>query len=173
MTWLAGEYLRAFGPVRIKDFQWWAGISATQAKMAIPKNDTASVGNDYLLLAHDRNEYETFSLPSKDSLNILPQWDSYTMGYAPDGRGRFVSPDMQHHIYGSLGATGGNALGTLLINGTAQGSWKSRFAGNQMKVILNMFEKPSSRLNSAIAARFNEISLLLKAKSGVIQKNLA
>lgn len=123
MTWLAGEYLRAFGPVRIKDFQWWAGISATQAKMAIPKNDTASVGNDYLLLAHDRNEYETFSLPSKDSLNILPQWDSYTMGYAPDGRERFVSPDMQHHIYGSLGATGGNALGTLLINGTAHGSW--------------------------------------------------
>jgi hypothetical protein len=28
---LAGEYLRAFGPARIRDFQWWAGITVGKA----------------------------------------------------------------------------------------------------------------------------------------------
>ncbi len=52
------------------------------------------------------------------------------MGYVPDGRECFVSPDMQQQIFGKIGATGGNALGVLLVNGTDHGSWDSRFKGN-------------------------------------------
>ncbi len=170
LTWLAGEYLRAFGPVRIKDFQWWAGITAGKAKMAMSAHETVSIGNDYLLLACDLDNFESYKIPTQDSLDLLPQWDCYTMGYAPDGRERFVSPDTQQHIYGKLGATGGNALGVVLVNGTAHGSWNSRFAGSKMHVILNMFEKPSSQLNIDIADRFNGIAALLKAKSIVLEK---
>jgi hypothetical protein len=113
---------------------------------------------DYLLLAKDLKSFERFKIPTKDCVDLLPQWDSYTMGYAPDGRERFVDPEMQHHVYGALGATGGNALGTVLVNGTAHGSWEFRFAGNQMHVKIRMFEKPSSRLNKDILHQLNGLA---------------
>jgi hypothetical protein len=34
LAWLAGEYF-GIGPVRIKDFQWWIGVTAGRAKSAI------------------------------------------------------------------------------------------------------------------------------------------
>jgi len=169
INWLAGEYLRVFGPVRKKDFQWWAGVTANKAETAISAHETIHIEKDHLLLKTDLNEFESYRTPTKDSLSILPRWDCYTMGYAPDGRERFVSPDMQHHIYGKIGATGGNALGVILVNGSAHGSWDSRFKGNQMIVNLKMFEKLSGNLNKYIGEQFKEIAVLLKAKSFVFE----
>ena len=170
LAWLAGEYLRAFGPARVKDFQWWAGITAGKAKSAISVHDTVNLGNDNLLPAGDLNDFESFTIPGEDSLDILPQWDCYMMGYAPDGRNRFVDRETQHHIYGKLGATSGNGLGAVLVNGRACGSWSSRFSGNRMKVILKMVEKPSGKLNSEITNHFNEIGAFLNAKSAVVEQ---
>ena len=170
LTWLAAEYLRAFGPARVKDFQWWAGITATKAKVAIASNDTLDIGDKYLLLTNNLKAYESFKLPKTDSVDILPQWDSYIMGYAPDGRKRFVSQDMQSNIYGALGATAGNGLGTILINGAAHGSWNARFTGSKMDVALNMFEKATAKASKEIEARFQDIALLLKAKTLAFQK---
>ena len=70
------------------------------------------------------------------------------MGYAPDGRERFVHPDNQHHIYGKLGATGGNGLGTVLINGMAHAVWTSRFKGSKMEINLNYFEKVNQKFKN-------------------------
>ena len=114
-------------------------------------------------------DFEAFRRSKKDSLDILPQWDSYTMGYAPDGRERFVEPGNQDQIYVSMGATGGNALGVVLVNGLAHGSWKSRFRGNRMLVSLNMFERPSQRLGKQIRARLDEIATVLGAEDMTLE----
>ena len=87
------------------------------------------------------------------------------MGYAPDGRERFVHPDNQHHIYGKLGATGGNGLGTVLVNGKANGSWSSRFKGTKMEVSLNLFAKVTQKERTTITNQFQSIADLLKAKN--------
>ncbi len=168
LTWLAGEYLRAFGPARDKDFQWWTGVTATKAKQAVATHQTTAIADDYLLLTEDVPTFESFTATLTDRLDILPQWDSYTMGYAPDGRARFVNSEMQSHIYGALGATGGNALGVVLVNGLAHGSWKHRFAGSQMKIALTMFETPTPALQQAIESQFDEIATLLQAKRVVL-----
>lgn len=168
LAWLAGEYLRAFGPARIKDFQWWAGVTATRAKAAIATLDTVDVGKGLLLPASDLPGFEKQKTIASDVVDLLPQWDSYTMGYAPDGRARFVSPDVQYHVYGKLGATGGNALGVVLVNGLAHGSWTSRFTGSRMNITLNMFEKPSATVQKKITAQFGELAALLQAKSLVV-----
>ncbi len=170
LEWLAGEYLRAFGPARGEDFSWWAGVTSTKAKIAIAGHETITIGDRYLLPAGDIEEFESLKKPKKDVLDLLPPWDCYTMGYAPDGRERFVESEMQGQVYGSLGATGGNALGVVLLNGLAQGSWKSRFKGQQMLVFLNMFGKPTRRLGAQIETRFNEIATLLGARSLTVDK---
>jgi hypothetical protein len=167
--WLAEKYLKAFGPARIKDFQWWAGITLTKAKAAFGEIETVDLGDDLLLLKEDLPAFETFKIPKEVCIDILPQWDSYMMGYAPDGRERFVSVDLQHHIYGKLGATGGNGLGTILINGKAHGSWSSRFKGTKMEVSLNIFENIGSKLKKDLNEAFNQIAVLLKAKSIVYE----
>lgn len=166
---LAEKYLRAFGPARVKDFQWWAGITATQAKTAFGALETANLGEGLLLLKTDLAAYEAFKIPQNDCLDILPQWDSYIMGYAPDGRERFVSPDMQHHIYGKLGATGGNGLGTVLLNGKAIGSWTSRFKGSNMEVSLNLFDTTGEKLKNDLTEAFKNIAGLLDAKKVVFE----
>jgi hypothetical protein len=171
LAWFAGEYLRAFGPARIRDFQWWSGITVGKAKKAIEAQDTVEIHEDYPLLKKDLSEFESFKISKGDSLAILPRWDSYTMGYAPDGRDRFVDPAFQDRIYGSIGATGGNALGTILLNGLAHGSWDSRFAGSKMVINLNMIEKPSKQLDEQITEQFNDIATLLNVKKIEIVKN--
>ncbi len=165
--WLAKKYLQAFGPARIKDFQWWVGTTATKAKAAFSAIETIEIGEGLLLLKEDQQAFESFKIPQKDCIDILPQWDSYMMGYAPDGRERFVSTDMQHHIYGKLGATGGNGLGTILINGKAHGSWSSRFKGTKMEVSLNLFEKINAKMKKEIAESLKKIAELLQAKEVV------
>jgi hypothetical protein len=164
LSWLAGAYLRAFGPARIKDFRWWAGVTAGKAKKAISTHPTVVISNDYLILEKDLNDFESLKITIDDRIDLLPRWDSYTMGFAPDGRERFVNPDMQHHLYGKIGATSGNALGAVLVNGEAYGSWDFNFTGSKMKANLNMFEKPSDKVNSAILNQLHEIGTLLKAK---------
>ena len=87
------------------------------------------------------------------------------MGYAPDGRDRFVDRDMQIHLHGTIRATGGKASSAILINGLAHGTWTSRFVEDRMTVYLNMFERPTRRMKNHIKERFSEVANLLGAKS--------
>ena len=164
LAWLAGEYLKAFGPVRVKDFQWWTAVTAPRAKAAMASQETVEVEKGLFLLKADLKEFESVKKMTKDSVDIIPQWDSYTMGYAPDGRGRFISPEMQVHAYGNIGATGGNGLGLVLLNGYAIGVWEPKFTGDNLKIKLNLFEKPTSAINEKMINGFDEIGAFLGAK---------
>ena len=161
---LASAYFNAFGPARIKDFQWWSGVTVTKAKQAVSELDITEIEDGILLLTNQIEDFGSFSPVIRDTIDLLPQWDSYIMGYAPDGRGRFVTPDMQEQIYGKIGATGGNGLGTILVNGMAYGSWNARFKGNRMSVQLNMFEKPSSKLFESIKLAFKEMAIFMEVE---------
>ncbi len=164
LAWLAGEYLRAFGPVRVKDFQWWTAVNAPRAKAAMAMHDTVETEKGLLLLKADVKEFESIESPPKDCIDIIPQWDSYTMGYAPDGRQRFINPDMQVHAYGNIGATGGNGLGLVLLNGYAIAVWEPKFTGDNLKIKLNLFEKPGAVTHEKMINGFNEIGAFLGAK---------
>ena len=57
-AWLAGEYLRAFGPARVADFAWWSGLNGRPAADAIAAHETVDTGDGLLLRAEDLPEYE-------------------------------------------------------------------------------------------------------------------
>lgn len=166
LQWLAQEYFRLFAPARIKDFQWWAGVKVGQAKEAVATLNTVELPNDYLILDSDAQIFDSFetNLFANDVVTILPQWDSYLMGYAPDGRARMVPNNYLAQVYGKLGATGGNALGTLLVNGKVVGIWKHKFKGTQVQFDFQCFEEISDPINQAVHAQFQEIGTLMQAK---------
>ncbi|EAY24154.1 DNA glycosylase AlkZ-like family protein [Microscilla marina] len=165
LQWLAKAYFSAFAPARVKDFQWWAGINAGQAQTAIKTLDAIQLPNDYLILAEDAQTFEHFepTLFAQNTVAVLPQWDSYLMGYAPDGRARLVADEHLAKVYGKLGATGGNALGTLLVNGEVKGIWKHKFKGTQVQFESQFFDKPTAQVTQAVHAQLNEIGALMEA----------
>ena len=168
LTWLAKEYFNTFGPARIKDFQWWAGITMGKAKAAVSSLDLSVIDESQklLILTSELDHFKQFKFEwSPEMISILPQWDCYTMGYAPDGRARFVSDEGQKIIYGKLGATLGNGLGTILLNGMAVASWAPKFKGNKMAVSIQAFEKLSETSKSNISGYFESIAPLLDAKT--------
>ena len=118
LAWLAGEYLRAFGPIRVKDFAWWAGVTAGRAKQALAEHETEELDGGLLILAKDRKAFEKATKPQ--GVDLLPKWDSYTMGYAPDGRDRFAHPDVVKQCYDFRG----DGRPVILVDGQAAGTWE-------------------------------------------------
>jgi hypothetical protein len=123
LAWLAGEYLRAYGPARIADFAWWAGVTKAAARKALEPHETVEVSDGLLLLAKDEPPFARVKR-LRDEVALLPKWDAYTMGHAPDGRQRFVHPDVQDRVYTPLGVgLPGDGNPVALVHGEAVATW--------------------------------------------------
>ena len=148
----------AFGPVRVADFRWWAGVTPDRAQAAIARHRTVDLGSGLLLPADDRDGFESTRPLEPDVVDVVPLWDMYTMGYAPDGRARVVRPDRLDRVYSA-----GDGRGLVLQAGSAIAVWGVRFRGRRMEVRLDPLEPPTSDLRSAIGRRLESIAALLGA----------
>jgi hypothetical protein len=144
LAWLAGEYLRAFGPIRAKDFQWWAGVTATRAKQALAAHDTEELDGGLLIRAEDRRAFENAKPPK--GVDLLPKWDVLTMGYAPDGRDRFA---LVKECYDFRG----DGRPVVLVDGQAAGTWE--------KGEVELFDKATAKLRKAIDERLDAVKAFL------------
>jgi hypothetical protein len=149
LAWLAGEYLRAFGPIRVKDFTWWAGTTATRAKAALASHATEEVDDGYLILAKDRAAFAK-AKPVKGAVDLLPKWDCLQMGYAPDGRERFAHPDVIDRCYDARG----DGVPVVLVDGEAAGIWP----GGEIE----LFDSAPKKVRAAIDARLAEVRAFLE-----------
>ena len=123
LAWLAGAYLRGYGPARVKDFAWWAGVGKGAAAEAVGSNDTVDVGGGLLLPARDEAAFDR-TRPSRGRVDLLPKWDAYTMGHAPDGRARLVHADVQRRVYEPIGVgLPGDGNPVVLVDGEAMATW--------------------------------------------------
>ncbi|HEX6207229.1 MAG TPA: crosslink repair DNA glycosylase YcaQ family protein [Actinomycetota bacterium] len=123
LAWLGGAYLEAYGPARIEDFAWWAGVGKRAAATAVGEHDTIDVGDGLLLPARHEAAFER-SRPLNGTLALLPRWDAYTMGHAPDGRARFVHPDVQPRVYEPIGVgLPGDGNPVVLVDGEVVATW--------------------------------------------------
>jgi hypothetical protein len=161
LVWLAREYLRAFGPVRIQDFMWWTSITKTAAARIFVELDTLDVGDGYLLLKEHERAFSRIKGFKSDVIDVLPKWDCYEMGYAPDGRGRFVTPDMQTRIYDLVG----DGVGAILLNGLAVAAWDLRGFKDTLDVNIDWFEKPTAKLKQAVISEMDAVAAFLEAKA--------
>ncbi len=155
-AWLAGAYLRAFGPARVEDLAWWAGIPRSSAAVAISAHETVDTGGGLLLLAGDVPGYES-APPIAGDLVLAPKWDAWTMGYPVDGRTRFVDRDVHDRLFDG----DGNGLGAVLVSGRAVGAWGHRGARGRMEADLDLFERPTARFREALQARLGAIAAFL------------
>jgi Winged helix DNA-binding domain len=148
LAWLAGQYLRAFGPVRQKDFQLWAGVTAGRAKAALAQHETEELDGGLLIAPEDRAGFEA-AKPVKGAVDLLPKWDCYQMGYPPDGRDRFAHPDVVERCYDFRG----DGRPVILVDGAAAGTWD----GDEVE----LFEPAGAKLRKAIDERLAAVKAFL------------
>jgi hypothetical protein len=169
LRWLAAEYLRAFGPARVKDVAWWMGSSQKRAAEALHDAEVVDVGGGYLLPADDEAAFASVQPVDAAAVAVLPKWDAYTMGYAPDGRQRFVADEHLPFAYskagtGGAGATSGDGNPLILQGGRAVAAWSHKFTGDKMTVTITPFE-PRALDSLPLDHLFDDVGRLLGAKS--------
>jgi hypothetical protein len=168
LRWLAMEYLRAFGPARVKDVAWWIGCSQKRAAEALRGAAAADVGEGVLLPAELEADFAAVEPLDAGAVAVLPKWDAYTMGYAPDGRGRFVAGEHLKLAYSTAkqgaGATSGDGNPLLLRGGRAVAAWSHRFSGDRMTVAVTPFE-PRALASLPLDPLFEPVGRLLGAQS--------
>jgi hypothetical protein len=155
LAWLAGQYLRAYGPARPEDFAWWAGVPHEAAYSALERVGTEALEEGLLLRAEDVPAFER-AAPLRGTVDLLPRGDVYTMGYAPNGRGRLGDPDLVAELYDE----GGDGRPVVLVDGSAIGTWGVR-PGDGMEFELNLKERPTPSVHRALDDRAAAIRVLL------------
>ncbi len=115
---LAGRYFRSHGPATVRNFQWWSGLSAGDARRAL-----ALLENQ---VSHFQLEGESYwyfpdhaipSLPS-GSVTLLPAFDEYIVAYK--NRSAVLSPLVQREVI----TVNGIFKPVLLWEGAAVGHWR-------------------------------------------------
>jgi hypothetical protein len=165
--WLAEAYLRTFGPARVKDFAWWSGIPRREARAAIEAVATVEVADDLLLPSDLVDDWATVRPIRGDAVHVLPKWDPYTMGHAPDGRQRLVDDEHLKLAFSTadtrVGATAGDALPLILRGGRAIASWSHRLDGERMTVRIAPFGRSRLPARAALNRAFTPIGKLFGA----------
>ncbi len=169
LRWLAMAYLRAFGPARVKDVAWWIGSSQKRAAEALRDAEVVDLGGGFLLPADQQAAFASVEPIDADAVALLPKWDAYTMGYAPDGRQRFVADEHLPFAYskagtGGAGATSGDGNPLLLRGGRAVAAWSHKFTGDKMAVTVTPFE-PRALASLPLDHLVDGVGRLLGAKS--------
>lgn len=157
---LARDYLRGYGPARIEDFAWWTGAAKTAAVRALAGHDTADVGDGLLLLSDDVAAFDAVT-PARGTVDLLPKWDAYTMGYAPDGRARLVHRHNQPRMYVRKGVVApgqpnvglpGDGYPAVLVDGEAVGTWSLTTKGNGVEMFDSIGASTRQRLDERLAS---------------------
>jgi winged helix DNA-binding protein len=158
LGWLAGEYLRAYGPARVDDFAWWTGVTKKEAMAAIAPHDIIEVAPGLLIPRKDSVAFRRVKR-LRDRVDLLPKWDAYTMGYAPDGRRRFVHPDVQRIVYTPIGVgLAGDGNPVVLVDGEAVGTWTFSLKDG---ADVQPFEALGPKIRKRIEAKLDEVAGLL------------
>lgn len=156
----------------LEDFAWWSGITRRQARAALADASIVDIGDGLLLPADQQTEFEHVEPIDPDAVDILPKWDAYTMGHAPDGRQRLVDDGHLGYAYSTTGsksgATAGDGMPLVLLGGRAVARWSHRYEGARMLVEVAPFE-PGSLPRGMYEHIFDEVGKLLGATAEVVE----
>jgi hypothetical protein len=161
---LAECYLRGFGPARVQDLAWWIPASQARVREAIAALELVEVAPEYLLPADLEDAFWSTGPVDPGDIRLLPKWDAWAMGYAPDGRARIADDPHLPFAYSTPETSANKASGDgwpiILRGGRAIARWESRYAGGNLEVTIMPF--PGEQVaESEILSGFEQVATFL------------
>ncbi len=157
MAELARRYFTSRGPATLKDFTWWSGLPAADARAAIALNEP--------VLVEERIDGQTYwrgPMPAQaasvkpPAVYLLPDFDEYVVAYT-DRRAIF-DPALIKQVDARSNLLFNN---TLLVDGKVAGTWKRRLKKDSVEVTPNPFSPLSEAKNAALASAMERYSRFL------------
>ena len=132
---LMERYFASHGPATLADFAYWAGLTATDAKLAMEKvgkhlHSAEAAGTVYWMSRKIPEHYEA------GGVHLLPGFDELLLGYKD--RSPTLHPDHAQRI---IPSGNGLFLPAIIINSKVAGIWKRTMKKEQVIIDLMPFEK--------------------------------
>ena len=147
---LAKRYLRSHGPATQRDFAWWAGLTAAEARSALQSASGA------VPVEADGVQYWAMGDPSPTDVpecgHLLPRFDEWLFGYRE--RSLVVAAADAKRV----SASGGMPKPTVMVNGEIAGTWSYRLRKDEMTVSIRPFRNLESRERELIDRAARELS---------------
>jgi hypothetical protein len=156
------RYLKAYGPATPEDQATWSGMpmSKTRAAWQLIADQLIEVQvadrSAWMLKTHAAWLDEP--LAHVPIVRLLPSFDTYLLGYQK--RELVVPPQYAKRI----NAGGGMLHPTLLVDGRAMGTWKSKRQKNHLEVLVEAFNPLSPEVHSGLEAEVTDLSRFLGVK---------
>ena len=157
------RYLKAYGPATPEDLASWSGMPISKTRVA------------WQLIADQLFEVEIAGRPAwmlkthaawldeppahAPVVRLLPSFDTYLLGYQK--RDLVVPPQYTKRI----NAGGGMLHPTLLVDGRASGTWKSKRQKNHLDILVEPFNHFPPELHRGLEAEITDLSRFLDVKT--------
>lgn len=143
---LAWRYFGSRGPATIKDFIWWSGLSATEARAGFEDIKSKLVSETIAQTIYWMST-DIASPKGKASAFALPGFDEYILGY--QDRSAVLAP---RHAEKVCPGKNGMFASTIVIDGQVVGTWKRTVKKNAIAITA----VPFNRLSKAEMSSFKQ-----------------
>lgn len=158
---LATRYFKSHAPATVRDFIWWSGLLASEAKKAVEMIKSDFVyetidGTAYLF----RNDQPDIS--PNNSLYLPPAFDELLIGYT----NRKATICSTHHPI----AISNNGLFRPIIveNGRVAGVWKRTTKKSKVVIEVTLFSTASGTIMSELEKEIQKQALFLGKETGLM-----
>jgi len=156
---LARRYFTSHGPAALKDFIWWSGLSAGDARaglaLARPHLHKAAIdGVEYWHAEPTRRPV------APGHAVLLPPYDEYTVAY----QDRRAALDPRHAAAARNGILGP----TILLDGRIIGTWRRQRASGEVTIALTSFAKLTGARRQAVAAAADRYGRFLERPTRIV-----
>ena len=149
MAELAKRYFASFrghGPATVRDFAWWSGLTAKDAKQAIesvrPILESSTLGG----LTHWRAEDPQVASSKSVMAMLLPNYDEYLIAYKD--RGAVVDQARAANV---VARSGGAFANHLMIDGRLAGGWSRTIKANSVLIEVAPYKKLTQLQTRAVS----------------------
>ncbi|GAC1370958.1 MAG: winged helix DNA-binding domain-containing protein [Ktedonobacteraceae bacterium] len=165
---LTHRYLGAYGPATPHDQATWSGLPMSQTRaawqhLADQLLEVEVAGSPAWLLKKDaaRLNEQPASTPI---VHLLPSFDPCLLGYQK--RDLLVPPQYARRI----NAGGGMLHPTLLADGRAVGTWKSKQQQNYLQVQVEPFGQLAPEVSAQVETEVSDLARFLETKTWIAQE---
>lgn len=135
LAMLTQKYFQSHGPATLKDYMWWSGLTAKEAKEGI-----GLLEGKINSISYNEEVLWYLDLPDKikmeKTIYLLPNYDEYVVGY--NNRDALIPEKNKSGL-----SRGGNPLfsNNIIVNGQVCGTWKRTLKSNSVTINSTVFDE--------------------------------